>query len=129
MLPFLLPFTLFIAFFRQLWLLFKKLEYRALLYWVGIILLTGTLFYNRIEGWSLLDSFYFSVITLTTIGYGDLTPTQPISKLFTICYIFIGLSILLAFINQLAGERLEIHSGRFRQPDNQDKGSGKPNTE
>ncbi len=121
--PLLLPFSLFLVFIRQLWLLIKKPQYWALLFWVGLVLIIGTIFYNQVEGWSLLDAFYFSVITLTTVGYGDLTPTQPISKLFTVCYIFVGLSFLLAFINQLARERLEIHSTRFGRRDKQDSES------
>jgi voltage-gated potassium channel len=52
----------------------------------------------------LLDAFYFSVITLTTVGYGDLSPTTPISKIFTVIYILLGISILLAFINKLASK-------------------------
>jgi voltage-gated potassium channel len=52
----------------------------------------------------LLDAFYFSVITLTTVGYGDLSPTTPISKIFTVIYILLGISILLAFINMLASK-------------------------
>ena len=118
--PFLLPFSLLFVFFRELWKLFKKPEYRALLYWVGVILAAGTFFYNRVEGWGWLDAFYFSVITLTTVGYGDLSPTTPLSKLFTVFYIFFGLSILLAFLNQLAKERMEIHAARFGRPDNQE---------
>ena len=43
------------------------------------------------EGWNLLDSLYFSVVTLTTIGYGDLSPSTAASKIFTIFYIFVGL--------------------------------------
>jgi hypothetical protein len=110
--PFLLPFALLFSFFRELWDLLKKPKYRALLFWVSITLLTGTIFYNRVEGWGLLDSLYFSVITLTTVGYGDLSPTTSASKLFTIIYIFFGLSLLLAFINLLAQDREGIHIAR-----------------
>ncbi|MFN8377767.1 MAG: potassium channel family protein [Anaerolineae bacterium] len=35
------------------------------------ILVVGTIFYHLVEGWNILDSVYFCVITLTTIGYGD----------------------------------------------------------
>jgi len=50
-------------------------------------------------GWSWIDSLYFSVIILTTVGYGDLTPETTLGNLFAIVYILIGLGILLAFIN------------------------------
>ena len=113
--PFLLPFALIYALYKELWGMFKRPKYRALLLWVAIILLTGTIFYNRIEGWGWVDSFYFSVITLTTVGYGDLSPTTPVSKLFTVFYIFFGLSILLAFLTQLAKERMEIYESRVNK--------------
>jgi hypothetical protein len=76
-------------------------EFRALFYVVTFLLGAGMFFYWRIEHWSLIDSFYFSVITLATVGYGDLAPTHTISKLFTIVYIFIGLGTLLLFINKM----------------------------
>ena len=40
------------------------------------LLLTGTLFYWRFEDWSIIQSLYFCVVTLTTVGFGDLTPDQ-----------------------------------------------------
>lgn len=91
-------------FFRAIFYGLRDPEFRALLAAVALILAGGTLFYARIEGWSLLDAFYFSVITLTTVGYGDLSPTTPISKIFTVIYILLGISILLAFINKLASK-------------------------
>ena len=43
------------------------------------------------EGWSHVDSFYWSFVTATTVGYGDLRPTKPKSKLVAILIAFLGL--------------------------------------
>ena len=59
-------------------------------------------FYSKIEGWSPVDALYFCVVTLTTIGYGDLTPVTTIGKLFTMMYIFSGIGILMGFISKVA---------------------------
>lgn len=77
----------------------KDKEYRDLLGTVVAILVIGTVAYHYIEGWSWLDSFYFSFITLTTIGFGDFAPETDEGKIFTIIYIVVGVGIILAFIN------------------------------
>jgi len=82
-------------------------ETRGLVYLVVAVLLAGTLFYRQAEGWSILDSLFFSVTTLTTVGYGELTPTTAMSKVFTIVYIFIGIGIILAFLNKIAEREIE----------------------
>ncbi|MBT4905065.1 MAG: two pore domain potassium channel family protein [Flavobacteriaceae bacterium] len=74
-------------------------EYRKLLLITSIIIGFGTTFYHYIEGWSWIDAAYFSVITLTTIGYGDFSPATDLGKLFTIGYIVIGVGVILGFIN------------------------------
>ena len=79
----------------------KDPEFRGLFITLLITLLIGTLFYRRAEGWSLFDSLYFSVITLSTVGYGDLAPTRIGSKIFTIMYIFMGIGILLGFVEKM----------------------------
>ena len=58
--------------------------------------------YWTAEDWTLIQSLYFSVVTLTTVGYGDLTPTSDFSRIFTIIYIFIGLGVLVAFVSSIA---------------------------
>ncbi len=82
-------------------------EFRALSGLVAILLTAGTIFYWREEGWSILDSLYFSVITLTTIGYGDMAPTSSASKVFTIVYVLIGLGVLVSFLSVVAGHAVD----------------------
>lgn len=55
--------------------------------------------YHFLEGWDYIDALYFSVITLTTVGYGDFSPQTMGGKLFTIFYIFIGLGMILSFLH------------------------------
>lgn len=80
----------------------KDPEFRGLLFLVIIILIFGTIFYRNIEHWSWLNSLYFSVTTLSTVGYGDLTPTTNFGKIFTIIYIFTGIGIILSFVSAVA---------------------------
>jgi voltage-gated potassium channel len=78
-------------------------QFRSLFGLVVLTLAAGTAFYRDVEGWSLLDSFYFSAITLATVGYGDLAPTTPGGKLFTVFYVFAGVGIILTFVQAVAG--------------------------
>ena len=65
-----------------------------------VVLGLGTVVYRVLEDWSWVDSLYFSAVALTTVGFGDLTPTTTVSKLFTVFYIFAGISLIGAFLNQ-----------------------------
>jgi len=97
-----------------IWSGLRDSESRTLLLTVAGLLGTGTWVYHQFEGWSVLDALYFSVITLTTVGYGDLSPTRPGTKIFTIVFIIVGIGILLAFINLVAKHALQAGSLRER---------------
>jgi voltage-gated potassium channel len=88
-------------FFKTIRSFLSDKEYKSLLFTTIAILLIGTVAYHYLESWSWLDSFYFSFITLTTIGFGDFAPKTDQGKIFTIIYITIGVGIILAFINTL----------------------------
>lgn len=77
-------------------------EFRALFFLVVVLLVSGTAFYHSIEGWGWLDSFYFSVTTLTTVGYGDFSPHTAEGKIFTVVYLLVGIGVLLGFIELIA---------------------------
>lgn len=63
---------------------------------LGGLLVTGTVVYHSIEGWTWTTSFYFTVCTLTTVGYGDVVPTTDSSRLFTAFFALAGVSVALA---------------------------------
>lgn len=81
-------------------------SYRRLLISASIVLIIGTVAYHYFENWSWFDALYFSVITLTTIGYGDLYPVSVMGKIFTIFYILIGVGIIFGFINAFYEHRV-----------------------
>ena len=62
------------------------------------LLAVGTVVYRLLEDWSWVDSMYFSVVAVTTVGFGDLTPSTDASKLFTILYILSGITIITTFL-------------------------------
>jgi len=64
-----------------------------------LTLIGGSVFYHYIEELRWVDSFYFSTITLTTIGYGDIAPHTDIGKIFTMFYAVLGIGIIGAFAN------------------------------
>ena len=85
--------------FKTLISFLRDREYRNLLRVTGLFIVMGTVVYHYLEGWSWIDSLYFSIITLTTIGYGDFSPQTDAGKLFTIGYILLGIGVILGFIN------------------------------
>jgi voltage-gated potassium channel Kch len=65
------------------------------------VLAIGTVFYHLVEKLSWLDSIYFCVVTLTTVGYGDITPHTTAGKILTIFYILIGVGIIASTVSYL----------------------------
>lgn len=99
-----------VFFAKSIWKSMNKVEIEVILILIVAILAIGTVFYSSIENWSLLDSLYFSVITLTTVGFGDFSPKTEIGKLFTIIYVFVGIFLLLIFLNSLVRQMIDAHT-------------------
>ena len=93
-------------------------ETKALPFVAAALVLTGTLFYWRFEDWTIIESLYFSVVTLTTVGYGDLSPTTAGTQIFTIFYILTGIGVFVALLASVAqqyiAQKAESPSARER---------------
>ena len=57
------------------------------------VLLFGTGGYVLIEGWSVLDAFFMTIITMSTIGYGEVNVLSNSGRLFTIVLIIVGVVV------------------------------------
>jgi voltage-gated potassium channel len=92
-------------------------ETRALPLVAGALVLTGSLFYWRFEDWTYVEALYFSIVTLTTVGYGDFSPTSAGTQIFTIVYILTGFGVLVALLTSVAQQYLtqKAEGGRARE--------------
>src|SRR5262245_14400473 len=99
MLTFLLTFR---QFWRALRYALRDPEFRSLGVIVLVIIILGGVFFHNVEGWGWLDSFYFCVISLATVGYGDFSPHTPLGKIFTMVYVVLGIGLIVAVATRLA---------------------------
>ncbi|NOZ76622.1 MAG: hypothetical protein GXO65_02890 [Euryarchaeota archaeon] len=63
-----------------------------------VLIVGGTYGFMKYEGWDLFDSFFFVVVTLTTVGYGDLIPTTPEGRLLDLFLLLLGVGAVLTII-------------------------------
>lgn len=98
-------------------------ETRGVVLVTALLIAGGTIFYSRSQGWGVVDSLYFSVTTLTTVGYGDLAPHGAGAKLFTIMYILTGIGAVSALIGVFARNVMNPPATRQRDqnPDADDR--------
>jgi len=72
----------------------------------------GTLGYVLITGCSLIDAFYMTIISVTTVGYREVVPLQTPGKIFTILLIIMGLGIVFYVLETIVEDTME---GRIRK--------------
>lgn len=87
--------------FRAIRAMMRDPEGKVLVIAAVVTILVGTVVYMWLEGWSAVDALYFSVVTLATVGFGDLAPTTDVAKLFTVVYILTGVGIIAGFVSQM----------------------------
>lgn len=73
------------------------------------LLITGSLGYVWLEGWDFFDGLYMTVITLTTVGFGEVYPLSKIGRAYTMGLLFAGMGLMLYVVSSLA--RLVVEGG------------------
>lgn len=98
--------------FARLFLLdlIKDKQARPVFFYSIFTIGVSSWFFHQFEGWGWLDATYFSVITMTTIGYGDLVPHTPAGKIMTIFLGLNGIVILLTLFDHI--RRIRSHRER-----------------
>ena len=90
------PFTNVLHLIRSLRQALREPEVKGVFTIAFTLIIVATIFYWLVERWSLLDSFYFSIVTIATVGYGDITPKTAVGKIFTMAYIVAGIGIFVS---------------------------------
>lgn len=80
---------------------------------LALVMLAGTAGFHFIEGWSWFDGFYMVVTTLTTIGYQETHPLSHAGRLFNVCVIVAGVSLVFLAIGALTQALLEFELRSF----------------
>ena len=62
---------------------------------VGALVAIGTVAFHLLEGWSIPDSFYVTAQTVTTVGFGDLSPTTLYGRVFASIFMLLGVGVVL----------------------------------
>lgn len=78
---------------------------RKILAWagaLGAILICGSLGYVVLEGWEFFDALYMTVITLSTVGFGEVHPLTRVGRVYTIILLFTGMGVMLYVVSSLA---------------------------
>jgi len=100
--------------FSSFWIIFKSEETKGLLIVIFLTLLSGAFFYSTVEHLSLLNAFYLSFVTLTTIGYGDIHPVTDFGKVFTMLYSTVGIGLMTIFVATVAKAYMSTKTNKRR---------------
>jgi len=103
------------VFWRGLKAAFGDETVRTILSMTIAIILLAALIYMAIEGWGFIDALYFTVMTISTVGYGDITPQTDLGKLFTMVYVICGMGIFVALVTRIANTVLRQSVEEFEE--------------
>jgi hypothetical protein len=90
--------TIFLG-LRDVW---SDTRVRGLMFFTLSMIGLASVTFWLLEGWTLLDAVFFSVVTISTVGYGELVPQTVPGKIFAMLYILVGLGVFVAAASAVA---------------------------
>ena len=86
---------------------------RVIVLTLVLLIVGGTALFHYLEPeFTLIQSFYFTVTTMTTVGYGDLTPSNDVARLAVSLYILCAVTLYVSLITHFGTHYLEYHHRR-----------------
>jgi voltage-gated potassium channel len=82
---------------------------------LAVVIVLGTAGYMLIEGWNLLDAFFMTITTISTVGYGEVHPLSTAGRLFTSALIVVGVGTMLFGFGVFAETLADNSFGVFRR--------------
>lgn len=101
--------------FSAIWRGKEDPEFKALFKLMLLVLISGVFFYTQVEGRSVIDAMYFAVITMATIGYGDLAPETTLGKIFTMFFALVSVGIFVSLAAKIGAILLESEQQHARK--------------
>ena len=86
----------------------EERNYELSAFLLMLLVATGALIFSNLEPWNFEKAAEFSMMTLLTIGYGDIVPKSPRGKIFMVVYTIFGLCIIMFYL--LSFEQLDVWS-------------------
>ena len=80
---------------------------------VALILVGGTLGFILIEHYPPFDAFYMTLITITTVGYGEVHPLSHAGRIFNSFLIFFGVTIMLLAVGGMTQAIIELELNQY----------------
>eukprot|EP00127_Corallochytrium_limacisporum_P003973 Clim_evm22s156 gene=Clim_evmTU22s156 len=93
-------------------------DLRFLIIALGIFLvfiILSAILYGVIQDLTVIDSIYFSIVTITTVGYGDISPDTPSTRIITMIYIFCGIGLAGLCLGELSEFLLNKQAEAFKK--------------
>ncbi len=87
---------------KAIYTAFRNTQVQALILTCVLIAVAQAFIFMRIEDWRFLDAFYFSVVSMATVGYGDFAPQTSLGKITALLFLMVGIGIFVLTVSSIA---------------------------
>jgi voltage-gated potassium channel len=96
-------------------------QIRVILTTLLLLIIGGTVLFHSLEDYTIIQSFYFTVTTMTTVGFGDIVPTNDTTRLAVSLYILVSVSLYISLATHFGPHYLQYHHNRAKKKKGKNK--------